>query len=70
MPVVHLYAYFALPSMASDGLKITYAVVDLTAIRFIGADNGLGNFLEQMERLRHTHREHPGETNVPAIVRG
>jgi hypothetical protein len=40
----YIYAHFALPGMEADGLKITFAVIDLTAIKLIGGDLGLGNF--------------------------
>jgi hypothetical protein len=39
-----IYTYFALPSMATEGLKVTYAVIDLTAIKLIDADAGLEHF--------------------------
>jgi hypothetical protein len=39
-----IYNHFALPSMATDGLEVTRTVIDLTAIKLIGGDNGLEDF--------------------------
>jgi hypothetical protein len=40
----HIYIYFAQTSVATDGLKVTHTVIDLTAIELIGSDAGLERF--------------------------
>jgi hypothetical protein len=40
----YIYAHFTLPGVESAGLKIAFAVIDLTSIKLIGGDGGLGNF--------------------------
>jgi hypothetical protein len=64
-----IYTYFALPSMATDGLKVTRTVIDLTAIELIGGDNGPEPFWNRWHDCQ-THREQSEETSVSALVRG
>jgi hypothetical protein len=40
----YIYTHFALPGMEAAGVKITFAVIDLTTIKLIGGDAGLENF--------------------------
>jgi hypothetical protein len=39
-----IYAHFALPGVESAGLRITFAVVDLTSVELVGGDLGLEDF--------------------------
>jgi hypothetical protein len=39
-----IYKYFALPSMVTERMKVTYAVIDLTAIKLVDGGNGLEDF--------------------------
>jgi hypothetical protein len=46
----HIYKYFAVPNIANQGLGVTFTVIDLTYIKLIGGNAGLGEFWNERRK--------------------